>query len=74
MGTNGRVWLVTGSSSGFGRAIVEDAVAAGDVRARFDTLGIESADWGPAEFDAFVRGENAAWRPLIRELGIRLDS
>ncbi len=26
-----RVWLVTGSSSGFGRAIVEDAVAAGDV-------------------------------------------
>ncbi len=31
MGTNGRVWLVTGSSSGFGRAIVEDAVAAGDV-------------------------------------------
>jgi NAD(P)-dependent dehydrogenase (short-subunit alcohol dehydrogenase family) len=25
------VWLVTGSSSGFGRAIVEDAVAAGDV-------------------------------------------
>jgi len=31
MSTNARVWLVTGSSSGFGRAIVEDAVAAGDV-------------------------------------------
>jgi NAD(P)-dependent dehydrogenase (short-subunit alcohol dehydrogenase family) len=26
-----RVWVVTGSSSGFGRAIVENAVAAGDV-------------------------------------------
>ena len=50
------------------------AVAAGDVRARFETLGIEGADWSPAEFDAFVRRENAAWRPLIRELGIRLDS
>ena len=50
------------------------AVAAEDVRARFETLGIESADWSPAEFDAFVRRESAAWRPLIRELGIRLDS
>jgi tripartite-type tricarboxylate transporter receptor subunit TctC len=50
------------------------AIAADDVRARFDTLGIESASWSPAEFDNFVRRENAAWRPLIRELGIRLDS
>jgi NAD(P)-dependent dehydrogenase (short-subunit alcohol dehydrogenase family) len=31
MSTNGRVWLVTGSSSGFGRAIVQNAVEAGDV-------------------------------------------
>ena len=29
--TAGRVWLVTGASSGFGRAITEAAVAAGDV-------------------------------------------
>ena len=50
------------------------AVAAEDVRARFSTLGIESAPWSPAEFDGFVRRENAEWRPLIRELGIRLDS
>ena len=50
------------------------AVAAEDMRARFDALGIESASWSPAEFDAFVRRENATWRPLIRELGIRLDS
>jgi tripartite-type tricarboxylate transporter receptor subunit TctC len=50
------------------------AVAADDVRSRFETLGIESAAWSPAEFDAFVRRENAEWRPLIRDLGIRLDS
>ena len=50
------------------------AVAADDLRARFETLGIESAAWSPKEFDDFVRRENAAWRPLIRELGIRLDS
>ncbi len=29
--SSGRVWLVTGASSGFGRAIAEAAVAAGDV-------------------------------------------
>jgi tripartite-type tricarboxylate transporter receptor subunit TctC len=50
------------------------AVAAEDVRARFDTLGVESAPWSPAEFNDFVRRENAAWRPLIRDLGIRLDT
>ncbi|CAA9227717.1 MAG: Tricarboxylate transport protein TctC [uncultured Acetobacteraceae bacterium] len=50
------------------------AVAADDVKARFAALGVESAPWSPAEFDAFVRRENAGWRPLIRELGIRLDS
>ncbi|MET7802833.1 SDR family NAD(P)-dependent oxidoreductase, partial [Streptomyces decoyicus] len=30
MTENGKVWLVTGASSGFGRAIAEAAVAAGD--------------------------------------------
>ncbi len=50
------------------------AVAAEDVQARFRDLGIESAPWSPAEFQDFVRRENAEWRPLIRELGIRLDS
>jgi tripartite-type tricarboxylate transporter receptor subunit TctC len=49
-------------------------VAADDVQARFRDLGIESAPWSPAEFQDFVRRENAEWRPLIRELGIRLDS
>ena len=49
-------------------------VAAEDVQARYRDLGIESAPWSPAEFQDFVKRENAEWRPLIRELGIRLDS
>ena len=49
-------------------------VAAEDVQARYRDLGIESAPWSPAEFQDFVRRENAEWRPLIRDLGIRLDS
>jgi tripartite-type tricarboxylate transporter receptor subunit TctC len=48
-------------------------VGADDVQARFRDLGIESAPWSPTEFADFVRRENAEWRPLIRELGIRLD-
>ena len=49
-------------------------VAAGDVQARFRDLGIENAPLSPAAFQAFVAHENATWRPLIRDLGIRLDS
>ena len=49
------------------------AVGGPDVQDRFKALGIESAPWSPAEFQAFVARENAEWRPLIRELGIRLD-
>jgi tripartite-type tricarboxylate transporter receptor subunit TctC len=49
-------------------------VGADDVQARYRDLGIESAPWSPAEFQAFVQRENAEWRPLIRELGIKLDS
>ena len=44
-----------------------------DVQARFSDLGIEGAPLSPGEFQDFVRRENAEWRPLIRELGIRLD-
>jgi tripartite-type tricarboxylate transporter receptor subunit TctC len=53
---------------------LQAGVGAADVQARFHDLGIESAPWSPAEFQAFVQRENAEWRPLIRELGIRLDS
>ncbi|MBB5688179.1 tripartite tricarboxylate transporter substrate binding protein [Roseomonas alkaliterrae] len=50
------------------------AMASEEVQARTRALGIQTTDWDAARFDAFVREENATWRPLIRELGIRLDS
>ncbi|MBP0493392.1 Bug family tripartite tricarboxylate transporter substrate binding protein [Pararoseomonas indoligenes] len=50
------------------------AIASDEMSARFTTLGIERANYSPAEFAAFVAKENGEWRPLIRELGIRLDS
>lgn len=50
------------------------AMASDELQARTRTLGIQVTGWSAAEFDAFVAGENAVWRPLIRELGIRLDS
>lgn len=50
------------------------AVASGGMQERMRALGIESAPWSPAELNDFVARENATWRPLIRELGIRLDS
>jgi tripartite-type tricarboxylate transporter receptor subunit TctC len=51
------------------RAMQSDAIAP-----RLRDLDIEYLPWSPAEFQAFVARENALWRPLIRELGIRLDS
>lgn len=51
------------------RAMQSDAIAP-----RLRDLDIEYRAQTPAEFQAFVGRENALWRPLIRELGIRLDS
>lgn len=50
------------------------AVASDEVQQRTRGLGIQTNNWSAKEFDAFVASENALWRPLIRELGIRLDS
>ena len=50
------------------------AIQSPEITARMATLGIEYQPWSPAQFNAFVAAENALWRPLIRELGIRLDS
>ncbi len=50
------------------------AMASDELQQRTRTLGIQTTDWSAATFDAFVAAENAVWRPLIRELGIRLDS
>jgi tripartite-type tricarboxylate transporter receptor subunit TctC len=54
-------------------AALQAGIAADDAAARFRDLGIESAALSPAAFQAFVQAENAVWRPLIRDLGIRLD-
>ena len=49
------------------------AIQSPEIAARMQTLGIEYQPWSPAQFNSFVQAENALWRPLIRELGIRLD-
>ena len=50
------------------------AMASEDISRRTRDLGIETPPLSVAEFNAFVARENAEWRPLIRDLGIRLDS
>ncbi|MBX9748329.1 MAG: tripartite tricarboxylate transporter substrate binding protein [Roseococcus sp.] len=50
------------------------AIQSPEIAARMATLGIEYQPWTPTEFNSFVAAENALWRPLIRELGIRLDA
>lgn len=49
------------------------AVQSPEITQRMATLGIEYQPWTPAQFNAFVAAESALWRPLIRELGIKLD-
>ncbi|WP_431281920.1 Bug family tripartite tricarboxylate transporter substrate binding protein [Humitalea sp. 24SJ18S-53] len=55
-------------------AAMRTAVASDDITRRMQEMGVEPAAWSPAEFNAFVAAESALWRPLIRDLGIRLDS
>ncbi len=50
------------------------AMASDEIRLRTRALGIQTTAWSADEFGAFVASENALWRPLIRDLGIRLDS
>jgi len=49
------------------------AIASQEMQRRMRSLGIESTPWSPTELNDFVARENAVWRPLIRDLGIRLD-
>lgn len=50
------------------------AIASDEVQQRTRALGIQTTGWSAPEFERFVAAENALWRPLIRDLGIRLDS
>ncbi|MDQ1080919.1 tripartite tricarboxylate transporter substrate binding protein [Pseudoroseomonas cervicalis] len=74
-------WQAMSAPTGTPAAVIERlnaelraAVASDAMQERMRGLGIESAPWSPTEFNEFVARENAEWRPLIRELGIRLDS
>ena len=49
------------------------AMASEEISRRTRDLGIETPPLTTAQFNEFVARENAEWRPLIRELGIRLD-
>ena len=50
------------------------AMQSEELSRRTRDLGIETPPLSIAEFNAFVARENAEWRPLIRDLGIRIDS
>ena len=41
-----------------------------DVKAKFDTLGMELAPQSPAQFDAFIAKEAAKWSKVIKQAGI----
>jgi len=44
-----------------------------EVRGRLEERGVEPMPGGPAEFAAFVRGEQKRWAEVIRAADIRLD-
>lgn len=48
-------------------------LASPDVKARFATLGMESAGLGPDEFSAYQHGEMRKWHALVRAAGITAD-
>jgi tripartite-type tricarboxylate transporter receptor subunit TctC len=41
-----------------------------DVKAKFDTIGLELAPQDPAQFDAFIAAETAKWSQVIKQAGI----
>ncbi|WP_245215501.1 Bug family tripartite tricarboxylate transporter substrate binding protein [Pararoseomonas baculiformis] len=49
------------------------AVASPEMTKHMQEMGVEAVPHSPAQMAEFVRAENATWRPLIQELGIRLD-
>ncbi|WP_241666989.1 Bug family tripartite tricarboxylate transporter substrate binding protein [Muricoccus nepalensis] len=55
-------------------ALLRAAIESPEVSKQMRDVGAELVPRSPAEMAEFVRAENAAWRPLIRDLGIRLDA
>jgi tripartite-type tricarboxylate transporter receptor subunit TctC len=54
-------------------AELNTAIATEEVARIIGNLSAEAVPGDAAAFNAMVRAESALWRPLIRELGIRLD-
>jgi tripartite-type tricarboxylate transporter receptor subunit TctC len=44
------------------------------IQQRLVEIGVEPLTGGPAEFDALMAADRAYWVPLIRDLGITLDT
>lgn len=53
--------------------VLNEAIATEEVATVIRNLNAEAAPGDAAAFNALIRAESALWRPLIRELGIRLD-
>ena len=54
-------------------ADVVEILAMPDMKAKFDTLGMELAPQGPAEFDAYIGKEYAKWSKVIKDAGIEAN-
>jgi tripartite-type tricarboxylate transporter receptor subunit TctC len=55
-------------------AEVQKALAAPDLRARFDALGMQAVGGTPAEAGRFLDAEIAKWRSVIKGANIKADS
>jgi tripartite-type tricarboxylate transporter receptor subunit TctC len=67
----------TGTPASVIRRLHEELVRAmgtPELTAHARNIGVEVVNMTPEQFNAFVRRESGFWRPLIRELGIRVDS
>jgi tripartite-type tricarboxylate transporter receptor subunit TctC len=53
--------------------VLNTALRADDVQRQMTLSGGATLDMTPAQFGDFIRAESALWRPLIREMGIRMD-
>ncbi|MBE9604537.1 tripartite tricarboxylate transporter substrate binding protein [Acetobacteraceae bacterium H6797] len=55
-------------------ALMIEAIKSPEVAKQLVETGTEPVLHSPAQMQQFVEAENAVWRPLIKELGIRLDA
>jgi tripartite-type tricarboxylate transporter receptor subunit TctC len=53
--------------------VLNTALGAADVQRQMGLSGGATLNMTPAQFGDFIRAESALWRPLIREMGIRMD-